>query len=313
MSSGMRIEVTCPTLALSGNSPGIYFRYIDATNYSSYAINTTGNVFPVSVVAGTPTYYTGSTITKAPGDRYTVEVSSSNVVSFFQNGNLIRTNTVPENLTSTKSGIGVSFDGTTTFDNFSIVAYGTPISRADSFNRADGAIGTPSDAGTTWTPITGTFNVLSNQAKNNSGSGLAVLQSYSYIGSVQATITNIGAGPGLVIRCADALNYIKVVITTAGLTLYKMVGGVQTSVGTYTGTIANGDTVLLQSDSFNNIIVRQNGTLRITAAVAEGYYNTMHGISADADTTSTFDNFVYTDGIVGLYNPQVVYQFRNRK
>src|SRR5689334_12682212 len=83
--------------------------------------------------------------------------------------------------------------------------------RSDDFNRADNAstLGTPSDAGSAWSALEGTWGISSNQAYNPTadGQGTAALESSIADAQVQATLATSG-GSGLIGRATDGNNYI---------------------------------------------------------------------------------------------------------
>jgi hypothetical protein len=169
--------------------------------------------------------------------------------------------------------------------------------RSDSLNRADGAIGSPSDGGAAWTDPGAAFSIISNQAGAASGDQrVAWLESSTSNVTVQVTAVVIGPNPGLVIRAIDNSNYLLCVFTTAGITCYKQVAAVFTQIGTtYLGAIANGDVMQFIPDASNLITAKQNGTTRFTVTEATHATGTKHGIRAHFDTTSRYASFSITD------------------
>jgi hypothetical protein len=171
--------------------------------------------------------------------------------------------------------------------------------RSDNFNRADttSAIGTPSDAGSAWVQQSGTWGISSNQAYESASTVQAscVLEANAANVSVQATIATLSAAVGIVARAADDNNYLVATIVPTQAILYKRVAGSFIQLGaTFVGAFSNGDVIKLVVDSGNNITVYQNGVSIITATDSAGSTNTKHGLRANADLTSRFDNFSIT-------------------
>lgn len=179
----------------------------------------------------------------------------------------------------------------------------TPINaiRADTFTRANNtsSLGTPSDAGTDWVAQLGTWGIYNNStvARANTYStttnASAVLEASSANVIITAEVYHGGYTnkAGLVIRAADMDNLIFCTIGTAGLALFRRVAGVNTAFGTnYTTGITDGDVISISVDSANNIIVKQNGTTRITTSDASGSANTKHGLWGSGATSIRFDN-----------------------
>lgn len=184
--------------------------------------------------------------------------------------------------------------------------------RADTFDRADGAIGTPSDGGSAWVVIAGAWNVISNRAgmSNLTSLACAVLESSVSNVEVQATIPVLGSTPRLVARLADANNFL-LAYTNAGTTMqiYKRVAGTLTQLGsTYSGTVSAGDVLKFRVNG-NDLIFYQNGVARVTTSDGAGASNTQHGIGSHQDTTCRFDDFSITEVVAAATgNPYYYYR-----
>jgi hypothetical protein len=171
--------------------------------------------------------------------------------------------------------------------------------RTDTFNRADttNAIGTPSDGGSAWSQVNGTWGIASNTAYSSSAgseSHCALESSVSAV-EVEATLTVVDSQCGLTGRLADVNNYITVIVEAPQARLFKYVAGVYTQLGsTYTATMNNGVVIKLRMDSANDITVYVDGVSRITANDAAGSSNTQHGLRIHASGNTRFDNFSIT-------------------
>src|SRR5688500_3275217 len=125
--------------------------------------------------------------------------------------------------------------------------------RTDNFNRADttNGIGTPSDAGSAWSQLSGTWGISSNRAYEsaNTGQAVCVLEASASNVEVQVTLVTLNVDPGLIARAADDSNYILLAVGTNGFLLYKKVSGSFTQLDSYVGTISAGAVIKLRVDS----------------------------------------------------------------
>jgi hypothetical protein len=178
--------------------------------------------------------------------------------------------------------------------------------RTDDFNRADSssALGTPSDAGSAWVALAGTWGIVSNAAykvANAATYEAATLESSVSDVDVEVTLTQIGAAAagGLVARATDNSNYIMTQHDAGGgnIYLFKRVAGSFTQLGsTYSGGIIPGDVLKLTCNG-SSLTVYKNGVSIITATDSAGSTNTKHGLfSHTAGTTDSprFDTFSIT-------------------
>lgn len=172
-------------------------------------------------------------------------------------------------------------------------------SRSDNFNRADGAIGTPSDGGSAWVQESGTWAISTNRAHESAVTAQAVcsLQSSASIVDVQATMLEAGGldsgACGLVARVADDSNYLLYIPDGR---LYKKVGGGFTLMAGFASTtISNGDVLKLSVDGSNLITGYNNGSSIISTTDSAGSTNTKHGIRTHNESGWYFDTFSITD------------------
>lgn len=175
--------------------------------------------------------------------------------------------------------------------------------RTDNFNRADGAIGTPSDGGSAWSVQNGAWNVLSNTAYETLTTtfAIAVLESSVSNVEVEVTLSAVGPGPALVARFADTSNYILASYDqpTTAVYLWKNVAGSFTQFGSSTITLSANDVLKLRVDSSNLITLYVNGVSKVSVTDSAGSTNTKHGIYAYQDDTSRFENFSITEIVAG--------------
>lgn len=185
--------------------------------------------------------------------------------------------------------------------------------RTDTFDRADGTIGTPSDGGSAWVDLgTQVWRIYSNTAGESTSGATAgaYLEASDANVEVQATITTVGGSAGLSARIADNNNMLLVNIPSGAWRLYKKVAGSFTQLGsTATVTTSTNDVVFLGVTSANAITVKQNGTSRITATDSAGSSNTKHGFYNNADTTTRWNDFtIVVAGGGGGGKPYYYYQ-----
>lgn len=178
------------------------------------------------------------------------------------------------------------------------------MSRSDTFTRADSllTINSPSDAAGDYTvAATTVFGIASNTGQWVSGFDTvfptAVLESSSAVVDFSVDYPAVGADAGVVIRYVDASNFNDCFVRSSGntLQLHKIVAGAFTSLGTFTGAIANGDTIKVTVSAGNVYNVFQNGTLRIGPVTdAANSTGTKHGLATNSDATVRWDNLVMT-------------------
>jgi hypothetical protein len=185
-------------------------------------------------------------------------------------------------------------------------------SRADDFNRADNgsALGTPSDAGSSWVAANGTWGIGTNRARNFSegSSEIAYLEASAADVEVQVTlptfVTDGGSDARVIARYADANNYLLFRVKNGGWDLYKNVAGSFTQLFDVGGTPADGDVLKLVC-SGTTISCYVNGAQKgANQTVSDGSANTKHGISAHNNGVK-FDDFSITELGGGTKAPPV--------
>lgn len=169
--------------------------------------------------------------------------------------------------------------------------------RADTFNRSDSstALGTPSDGGSAWVVVAGTWGVISNTGYCPTDSGsqnIAYLECSEADGTVAVDVTTLGFA-GITFRYSDSSNYWLLVESGGDLLLYKNVAGSFTQVG---GTAFGVGTARYSVDlSGSSITVRANGgSALITGTDSHNSTATKHGLRTYSSTAARFDNFDFT-------------------
>jgi hypothetical protein len=172
------------------------------------------------------------------------------------------------------------------------------MNRTDTFARANNptSLGTPSDGGSAWNPLAGTWGIISNAAYNPSAGNpdFAALDSLTTDTTVQATLQTFAAFAGLCLRATDAANQIFLQCTTTASNLYTQVSGGFTLLGT-SGTIAASGDVLSLSGAGTAIEAKINGTSIITATTSTNATGTLHGLYAAVSAAEHFTAFSITD------------------
>ena len=103
----------------------------------------------------------------------------------------------------------------------------------DSFNRADGALGT-SDSGQAWNILSGNFSISNNSATSTTNGSIATIN--TGVGNICIRSTFIEGSAGFVGRALvigkDINNYFELATTGNTLSIRKIIGGVLTTVAT---------------------------------------------------------------------------------
>lgn len=169
------------------------------------------------------------------------------------------------------------------------------VERSDTFNRADNGatMGTPSDGGSAWYEAPADWGIVSNQSYTfiEVGNAIAILEASITNVQVQVTLSGTQGGAGIVFRAVDENDFMMATISSAGGSIYKVVGGTFTSLGSNTWTAVAGDVWKVTVDSSNNITLYQNGVSRIALNDATHATNTKHGLRSDNTTALRFDDF----------------------
>lgn len=173
--------------------------------------------------------------------------------------------------------------------------------RTDDFNRTNGAIGTPSDAGSAWVEDSGTWAVSINTAGESSDGSQVIcsLSSGTSDVTVQATLAASAGGSmdmGLSGRVADASNYLLFAITAGtGMRIFEVVAGNFNQVGSTDATVPTVGDVLAAEMNGTAVAFKLNGVTKVSGTTSAGLTNTRHGFRAHQDVSSKWDDFSITD------------------
>lgn len=177
---------------------------------------------------------------------------------------------------------------------------------SDSFNRANGALGSTDGAGhadgvsgngLAWTSQIGTWGIATNKAASSAlAGGVAVATvptTKQHIFVEKATLARVGGIVGIVMRYVDADNYVIAGHDGTSAILVKRVAGVETTVGSTAAAFGAGKLTAMCSGTtfrlwWNNAVIG-GGDLTIADAVLQA--SQIHGLYT-TDTGNTFDNIV---------------------
>jgi hypothetical protein len=163
--------------------------------------------------------------------------------------------------------------------------------RSDNFNRADGAIGTPSDGGSAWSVESGAWVVSSNRATVTSA-GTIVLECSASDGTVSAKIYGAANSPAIVARYTNASNRILCGVDPwNAIALYRLESGSYNLLASSAPPVA-GDTVSLVLLG-SSVKVLHNGAEVISVTESFNSTATKHGLSLSGDSAQ-FDDFAFT-------------------
>lgn len=176
-----------------------------------------------------------------------------------------------------------------------------PVDRADNFNRADGAVGTPSDAGSAWEGSVGIARVVSNRLKGVGslaiGGNPVVLETHSGDYTVAVDIVTLGTAAGVILNYSDDQNYVFLAFGSAYPVnkFMKVQGGVVSLIEDLEGignVVSQGDRVMFQRIDEGLFVSIDGGNSQIgsTFGVAFNKTVTKHGIWI-GDLITVFDNF----------------------
>lgn len=177
------------------------------------------------------------------------------------------------------------------------------MNRTDSFNRADSAssLGTPSDAGTAWSALYGTWGVSGNAAycPSNTVFGVAALEASAADADVQVTYRgpDPAANVGPAARVTDADNGIYLYNYAGTFYLVKNVAGAFTVLDSAAGSTADGSVLRVRCQG-DQVTAYLNGSPLI-GPVTETFNQsaTKHGLFNGGlyGTANRFDDFSVTD------------------
>lgn len=174
--------------------------------------------------------------------------------------------------------------------------------RSDNFNRTDSssAMGTPSDAGSDWVALTGTWGIASNRGYCATDSGdnqnSAVLESSASDVDVEVTCTTGNNDQGIILRATDASNYILLRHGTDGSVIfYKREAGTFTSFASTSGVSQSNGDVIKATASGNDFELFVNGVSALTGTSSFNNTATKHGLRVYSSTTPRWEDFSITD------------------
>lgn len=140
---------------------------------------------------------------------------------------------------------------------------------ADSFNRANGAIGSTDGAGTldpvAWTALVGDWRVNSNKARLNANvaDSLAVIDTGHANVDIRLKVASVNFASGIVFRCTDSTHFFALATGYGGtnsLTILKYNGGGGPAVGLNISAVF-ADNDIVGVIAINNVItITKNGT-----------------------------------------------------
>jgi len=162
---------------------------------------------------------------------------------------------------------------------------------ADSFNRANGAVGSTDGAGSldplAWTANAGTWAISSNQLNASvlgAGPSVAVITCNLATANVDLSLThgpNDVNGWGIVCRFSDMSNYVYLLgSSTTMLQLTKVVAGSSSAISGSFNVVNVGDVLRLVAVG-NSFFVYHNGVLQGSSPYTDSFNNTAtkHGIA----------------------------------
>jgi|SRR5215831_13857002 len=182
--------------------------------------------------------------------------------------------------------------------------------RSDNFNRADTTnnINGPSDAGSSWSQLSGTWGISSNQAyKSSTGSQeICVLEANAAVVTLQVTLSFLTGGAtdlGAVVRVSDNSNYILAVYNhaTSTVAFYTNIAGSFTQLNSASPVAyAQGDVMVVDADAGDNLTMKKNGATVLTATSSFNNTATKHGLRMNGDPAASigWDDFSITDNTV---------------
>lgn len=160
--------------------------------------------------------------------------------------------------------------------------------RSDDFTRANSAVtmGTPSDGGSAWTPLSGTWGIDTNRAYKVATTGaneFTVLETGISNGEVQVTLAVVVAASqtGLTCRAIDASNLIYAYARDDGVSsMFKIVAGLISNLTFATGSGWTNGMVLKLSANAADLITFTNGGTGAVISATESYNRTAtkHGL-----------------------------------
>jgi hypothetical protein len=170
--------------------------------------------------------------------------------------------------------------------------------RSDNFNRTDttSGLGSPSDGGSAWVQLSGTWGIIGTRAYESASAAEAVcyLETGASDATVQVTFATPGANAGLAFRITDINNFLLFTVSNSTDTyyLYKKVAGSYSLLGTWVAT--PGFAVVQASMIGSAIEIRVDGVLRIAVTETHNLSATKHGLRSSSSVASRYDDFSVT-------------------
>jgi len=173
--------------------------------------------------------------------------------------------------------------------------------RLDNFNRAAGSVGTPSDGGSAWQVLGGTWLIteyssgqfgLVQQSGNYDN---AVLDAGSSDASVQVTLQTFYSNVSILLRVVDGSNFVGVTFLDSGsnyIRIFKVAGGSYTPLHDFTGNSVSAGDVVKVGVSGSTYSVYKNGSLIGTWTETSFSTATKYGLSTNE--TMVFEDFSIT-------------------
>ena len=174
--------------------------------------------------------------------------------------------------------------------------------RSDNFNRADASgLGNPSDGGSAWNAVTGTWDISSNQAISVAiASNLQSLEASVADCDIQLVCANNPLNSGVGARISSAGNASLVVYGTdsgvsGGMGIYRLqAGGYTLLTSDSAGDVVSSDTVKLNVNG-TGITAYVNGASRLSTTSTFNQTTTTHGLWSYTDSGSRIDDFSIAD------------------
>lgn len=171
------------------------------------------------------------------------------------------------------------------------------MNRSDDFNRADStsSLGSPSDGGSAWSALAGTWGINTNRGYSPSGGqAVAVLEASAADVRLEAVIQTAGSDYGLVVRASDNSNYWLLAITATNFVLYRKEAGSFTNETSGPAATVNGDTVRFEANG-TSLKGYLNGVEKLSFTSSFNQSATQHGIRSNTDAVVRFDDLTITD------------------
>lgn len=174
---------------------------------------------------------------------------------------------------------------------------------SDSFNRANGALGSTDGAGhaeanggsgNSWTQSNGVWVVSANEAESTVlGTGFSAATVDASTGDllIECDLTRSGGNVGIVARYTDINNFIRAYHDGTNCVMQEVVSGTATTRITAAATYSEGASIRLHLDGTRALLYYNDLYVGTYASVAAGLTGTLAGMYT-TDILNTLDNFV---------------------